>query len=131
MKTFVFVLFTSKYLTMTQSTSPSTPSPVETDISSSRNWKAIAIPSLDGRTTELNVTGEVRSGIVAPQLTKRITKQKRPPNVAALDLTGVAGGQFVQVSYSEDITGKKLDIVLVYTPNNEIEAAILIEKVMA
>ena len=116
---------------MTQSTSPSTPSVVETDTSSSKNWKAIAIPSIDGSKLQLNVTGEVRSGIVAPQLTKRLTKEKRPPNVVALDLTGMAGGQFVQVVYNEDITGKKLDIVLVYTPNNEIEAAIRIEKVMS
>ena len=96
-------------------------------MSNSRNWKALAIPSIDGRKTELDVSGEVQSGINPPRLTKRQTKEKRPANVFALDISNISGGPFTGVRYKEDITGQKYDIVLVYAENNDIEAAILIE----
>ena len=97
-------------------------------MSQSKNWKADAIPSLNGRKTELKVSGEVQSGITPPMLKKRQSKD-RPPNVVALDLLNVGGGQFARVEYAEDITGKDyLNIVLVYTKENEIEAAIPINR---
>jgi hypothetical protein len=97
---------------------------------SSRNWKAVATPSIDGSKTELNVSGEVQSGIVPPKLTKRPIK--RPPNVFALNVSGIAGGGYVTISHKEDITGNdKYNIVLVYNEQNEIEAAILIDSVQS
>lgn len=98
-------------------------------MSQSKNWKANAIPSLDGRKTELQVSGEVQSGINPPRLKKRETKEKRPPNVVALDILNIAGGSFATVKYTEDITGKDgFNIVLVYTEEGEIEAAIPINR---
>ena len=97
----------------------------------SRNWKALAIPSIDGRKKELRVSGEVQSGFNPPHLTKRETKEKRPPNVLALDISNIAGGEFVEVEYKQDITASKYDVVLVYNDKNEIEAAIRIETVQA
>jgi hypothetical protein len=100
-------------------------------MSETRNWKALAVPSIDGKKTQLNVSGEVQSGINPPRLTKRQSKEKRPANVIALDLSNISGGEFTRVQYQEDITGSKYDIVLVYNDKNEIEAAILIEKVQS
>jgi len=100
-------------------------------MSQTRNGKALAIPSIDGKTTHLNVSGEVKSGFNPPSLTKRVTKEKRPANVFALDLSNISGGQFAEVKYQQDITGSEYDIVLIYDDKNEIEAAMLIEKVEA
>ena len=98
-------------------------------MSESKNWKADAIPSLDGRKTELHVSGEVKSGINPPRLKKSEAKEKRPPNVVALDILNIAGGPFAPVKYTEDITGKDdYNIVLVYTEKSEIEAAIPINR---
>ena len=98
-------------------------------MSESRNWKALAIPSIDGSKTELDVTGEVQSGFNPTRLTKREKKEKRPANVFALDIANISGGEFTKVQYKGDITGGKYDIVLVYNDKDEIEAAIRIEAV--
>ena len=113
----------------TSTSSPSSAS--EAGSENSKNWRAVAIPSIDGSKLTLNVMGEVRSGIVPLKLTRRENKENLPANVVLLDLTGVGGGPFAQVTYQEDITGQKLDFVLVFNPSYEIEAAIKIEKVMA
>jgi hypothetical protein len=98
-------------------------------MSNSRNWKALAIPSIDGKKIELDVSGEVQSGIVPPRLTKRDTNEMRPPNVITLNVSGVGGGQYVTLNYSEDITGHKYGFVFVFNERNEIEAAMPIETV--
>jgi hypothetical protein len=99
-------------------------------MSHSRKWKALSIPSFDGKKTELNVSGEVQSGIVPLVLTKR--SGEMPANVYALNLAGLGGGAFENVSYQEDITNNKdLKVVLVFKEKDDLEAAIIIEEVLS
>ena len=113
---------------MTSKTPSSTVSLVNPGTSYSGNWKALAVPSIVGSKLELIVTGQVGTGIVRPELNLRTTKEKRPPNVIALDLTGIGDGPTENISYNQDITGSKYEIVLVYDTNNVIEAAIKIDE---
>jgi hypothetical protein len=99
-------------------------------MSNSQNWKAQSIPSFDGKKTELRVSGEVKSGIRPPILTKRESEGKPSKNFL-LDLSGVGGGNFTEVKYTEDITGSEYEKVIVYNEQNEKEAEIDIEEVQS
>ena len=95
-----------------------------------RNWKALSIPSIEGKKTQLNVSGESQTGVVALKLTKR--EDKVPANVYALNLEGIGGGEFGRVNYQADVPNtNKLDVVLIYNEKNQIEAAVLVEQVQS
>ena len=95
-------------------------------MSKSQNWKAQSIPTIEGKKTELKVTGEVKSGIAPVKLTKR--KSEGETKIFTLDLSGASdNGMFTEVEYKEDITGYEYEKVVVYA----IEAEIEIKKVQS
>jgi hypothetical protein len=95
----------------------------------SKNWEAKAIPAFGGGKTELEVSGEVGSGIIGPELRASNSKEKLPENVYGLELLRDSGGPASKVIYKTDITGQdQLQIVLVFGREGGIEAAIPINR---
>ena len=81
--------------------------------------------------TELNVSREVKSGIVPLKLIKKDI-EGMPSYINTLVLKGISGGEFVEVNYKEDVTGLKgYDIALIYSESDKVEAAMRIETVQS